>query len=1009
MNYQKTNNFLGWLCGAMATATYALTMEPTTSWWDTGEFIAAAERMQIVHQPGAPLFLMIQNLFADLAFGNPDLVAYWMNFGSALSSGVTIVFLFWTITALVRKLVCKRTSVPTTVQLMQIMGAGLVGAMAYAFTDSFWFSAVESEVYALSSLCTAVVFWAILKWEVRADEPGADRWLVFIAYVMGLSIGVHLLNLLTIPVLALVVYFRRASRVTAGGMAKALLVGCAILAVILWGIIQYLVKLAAYTDLFFVNTLGMGFGVGAIVFALLLVGGIAYGIWYAMQKARPILHIALVCLGVIIFGYGSFAMVLIRANANPSLNNSHPDDIFSFLWYLNRGQFGSEPLLNGPYFDSQVVDIEGGTNEYRKGADKYEVSGTADRPIHDRATFFPRTYSNRDNHPYAYRLWLGLEDGEQPRFMDNLRFFSTYQMGHMYWRYFMWNFAGRQNDVEARFAGRTEGNWISGIKPVDQWRLGGQNALPQAVQNDPSRNTYYFLPLILGLVGLVWQVRRSRKDAAVIGLLFFFTGLAIVFYLNQSPLQPRERDYAYVGSFYAFAIWIGIGVAGLVEALRARFRPRAAVAMAVVLGGMMAPALLAYQNWDDHNRSDRYMARDMARNYLESCAPNAILFTYIDNDTFPLWYLQEVEGVRTDVRVINLSLLGMDWAVDQLKFSINDAPALPLTLESSQYVKGTRDYLQYYDYGIQDSIELENILALLLSDHPNDQLQYADGSSRNFLPTKRFALTVDRQQVLANGVVPTKWQGQVVDTMEWTYNQDIVTRAELVMMDLLVHNDWERPVYFAFTVPESQRLGLEDYLVSEGFALRLMPIEARSDREARERLVNTDATYQAIMQKYRWGNMKGAGYLDPTSRGMVAETVKIFSDTAEMLIAEGNADAARDVVNRAVSVLPEHIGQVDVAVRYPILTDQLYTLGETDKANVIVDRNRRFLAEQLAYYATIAETHQLGQPEGMGIHSSLYALQQFARATALHGEAQRHKELQALFDTYRRLFLERQT
>ncbi len=1004
MNYQKTNNFLGWLCGAIATATYALTVEPTTSWWDTGEFIAAAHRMQIVHQPGAPLFLMIQQLFANLALGNPERVAYWMNFGSAVASGLTITFLFWTITALVRKLVCKRGSAPASVQLVQVMGAGFVGAMAYAFTDSFWFSAVESEVYALSSLCTAVVFWAILKWEARADEPGADRWLVFIAYLMGLSIGVHLLNLLTIPVLAMVVYFRRAPRVTAGGVARALLVGCAILAVILWGVIQYLVKFAAYTDLFFVNTLGLGFGTGALAFAALLIGTIAYGIRYAMRRAKPVLHIALVCLGVIIFGYGSFAMVLIRAHANPSLNNSQPDDMFSFLWYLNRGQFGSEPLVNGPYFDAQVVDIERGPNAYRKGADSYVLAGTADRAVHDRTTFFPRVYSNRDNHPLAYRMWLGLGADERPGFIDNLRFLTTYQVGHMYWRYFMWNFAGRQNDVEARFAGRTEGNWISGIKPIDQWRLGGQDVLPPAAQTDPSRNTYYFLPLALGLIGLVWQVRRSRKDAAVVGLLFFFTGLAIVLYLNQSPLQPRERDYAYVGSFYAFAIWMGMGVVGLAEALRRRFRAGIAVPTAVVLAAMMAPALLGYQNWDDHDRSDRYMARDMARNYLESCAPDAILFTYVDNDTFPLWYLQEVEGVRTDVRVINLSLLGMDWAVDQLKFPVNDTPALPVTLENHQYAKGTRDYLQYYDYGIQDSVELQQILALLLSDNPADQLQYADGSSRNFLPTKRFKLPVDREQVVTNGVVPPKWQDQVVDTMEWTYNQDIVTRAELVVMDLLVHNDWKRPVYFAFTVPESQRLGLEDYLVSEGFALRLMPVHARSGGDGRDRLVNTDATYEAIMHTYRWGNMKDAGYLDPTSRGMVAESVTIFSDTAAMLIAEGHVDAARNVVNRAVAVLPQHIGGVDVAVRYPVLADQLYVLGETDKANVLVDRNHRFLAEQLAYYAGIAETHPLGQPEGMGINSSLYALQELARTTAMRGEEKRHRELQTLFERYRQLF-----
>ncbi len=1001
MDYHKINNLSGWICAAIATAVYLLTMEPTASWWDAGEFIAAAHRMQIVHQPGAPLFLLLQNVFSVLALGNPERIAYWMNFGSALSSGLTILFLFWTITALARKMSWQAGAKLTSTGLLQIMGAGTIGAMAYALSDSFWFSAVESEVYAMSSLCTAVVFWAILKWEARADEPGANRWLVFIAYIIGLSIGIHLLNLLTIPALALVIYFRRTPKATFTGIAKALLVGCAILAFILWGVIQYLVKAAAYADLFAVNTLGMAFGAGAMVFALLIAGSIASGIWYSVRSVRPVLNIVLVCLGFVIFGYGSFAMVLIRANANPSLNNSQPDDVFSFLWYLNRGQFGSEPLLKGPYFDAQLIDVERGSNEYRKGVSRYEVAGTDDRPIYDHTTLFPRVYSNRDNHAVAYRDWLGLRETEQPTFADNLRFFTTYQLGHMYWRYFMWNFAGRQNDVEARFTNFTEGNWISGIKPIDEWRLGGQDALPQIAHEDPSRNTYYFLPLVLGLVGLVWHIRRSHRDAAIVGLLFFFTGFAIVLYLNQSPFQPRERDYAYVGSFYAFAIWIGIGVVGLSELLRKRFRAGIAIPVAIVSGAFMAPVLLGSQNWDDHDRSDRYMAHDMARNYLESCAPNAILFTYIDNDTFPLWYLQEVEGLRPDVRVVNLSLLGMDWAVQQLKQPVNAADALPITMAERQFAKGTRDYLYYHDYGIPDSIELEKILALLLSDNPSDQLQYADGTYRNFLPTKRLKLTVDKQQVIAADAVPEKWQSQIVDTMVWTYNQDMVTRAELVLMDVLTHNQWQRPIYFAFTVPESQRLGLEDYLVSEGFALRLMPVKARTEEGQVARLVNTEATYEGLMRRYVWGNMKDAGYLDPTSRAMIGETIKLFSDTAEMLVVEGNTGAAREIVNRAIDVLPKQIDQVDIAVQYPVLVDQLYTLDETEKANSLLDRNLVFLEEQLDYYAAIAATKPLMRPEGMGVQNSLYTLQQFALIAETHGQQKQHQAALAAFDRHR--------
>ncbi|MFC3196819.1 DUF2723 domain-containing protein [Parapedobacter deserti] len=1002
MNDQKINNLIGWVCATIATLTYAMTMEPTTSWWDPGEFIAAAYRMQIVHQPGAPLFLMLQNVFSNLAFGNPERIAYWMNFGSAVSSGLTILFLFWTITALVRKIVYKAGDMPTPWQTLQVMGAGVVGALAYAYSDTFWFSAVESEVYAMSSLCTAVVFWAILKWDARADQPGADRWLVFIAYIMGLSIGVHLLNLLTIPALALVVYFRRASCVTAAGLTKTLLIGCAILAVILWGVIQYLVKTAAYIDLFFVNSLGLGFGSGAMVFALLLVSTLVYGVWFSTRRAKPILNLVLVCLSFVIFGYGSFAMVLIRAAANPSLNNSHPEDAFSFLWYLNRGQFGSEPLLRGPYFDSKIVDVQYGSPNYRKGHDRYEQAGRGFDYSFDRTTLFPRIYSNRDNHELGYRVWLGLGQNERPTFKDNLKFLNIYQLNHMYWRYFMWNFAGRQNDREARFANYTDGNWISGIKPIDQWRLGGQDRLPAAERSSASRNTFYFLPLLLGIIGMVWHLRRRRRDALVVALLFFFTGVAIVLYLNQSPLQPRERDYAYAGSFYAFAIWIGLGVAGMTGFLQRRLQQRVAVPIAVISALFMAPALMGTQGWDDHDRSQRYMARDMARNYLESCAPNAILFTYVDNETFPLWYLQEVEGVRTDVRVVNLSLLGMDWQIRQMKKPINTSAALPIKMEDHQFAKGTRDVLHYHDYGIQDSVELEKILALLLSDNPSDQLEYADGARRNFLPTKRFKLSVDTEQVLRNGVVPEKWHQDIVDTMEWTYTRDYLTLTQLAVMDVLVHNQWERPIYFAASVPATERFGLEAYLVSEGYTLRLMPLKAHIKGTDGRRLVNTDATYGNILEKYTWGNMNGVKHLDPTSIGMIGETMKVFSDTAEMLIAENRRDAAKDVLNKALQVLPVEIHQVDLAARYPVLTRQLYEVGETHTASALVERNIVFLDEQLAYHAAIAETK--AQVDGLAIRDSILALQEFANAAEIGGQLKLRDRALTVFDRYRSIF-----
>lgn len=992
---------MGWLCATIATTAYVLTMEPTTSFWDTGEFIAAACHLQIVHQPGAPLFLMLQNLFSNLAMGNPEGIAYWMNFGSALSSGLTILFLFWTITALARKVVLKRGVRPTSLQLMSIMGAGGVGALAYAFSDSFWFSAVESEVYAMSSLCTAVVFWAILKWEAHADEDGADRWLVLIAFIMGLSIGVHLLNLLTIPALALVIYYRRARKVTASGVMKALAAGCLVLAFILWGVIQYLIKFAAYSDLFFVNILGLGFGTGTVFFALLVIGGLGAGLWYSVRRAKPILNIALLCVSFVIFGYSSFSMVLIRANANPALNNTQPDNVFSFLGYLDREQFGKEPLLRGPYFDSKVIAIEEGTMKYRKGKGRYEEIGRTYERVYDRTTLFPRVYSDRDYHPEMYRDWLGLSESESPQFADNMSFFNTYQLGHMYARYFMWNFAGRQNDQEGH-GSYTEGNWISGIKPVDEMRLGGQYTLPKAMESDPSRNAFYFLPLILGIIGLAWHVKRHKKDALIVGLLFFFTGIAIVLYLNMSPLQPRERDYAFSGSFYAFAIWIGLGVLGLAELMRQRLAMKTSAILAIGLGLLMAPSIMGIAGWDDHDRSQKYMARDMALNYLESCAPNAILFTYVDNETYPLWYLQQVEGVRTDVRVVNLNLLGMDWQVRQLQKPVNQADALPISMVEHQYVNGVRDVLWYQDANIVDSIELKDILAILLSDNPNDKIAYTNGARENFLPTKHFKMSINKAEIVSNQVVPAAWHDQIVDTMEWTYDKNLVTRSELALIDILVHNHWKRPIYFTIGVPANQHLGLNDYLVSEGFALRLMPVKHMRSEERTEPLMNTDVVYSNLMDRYQWGNMKNLKHMEPTAYGMLTRSLKLISDTAENLITDGRIADARRMLNHTLQQMPEDIRRVDVALHYSLITDKLYRVGEIEQANNLLSRNVDFLDEHLAYYLDIAQTKP--NMEGYAIRNSLVALQELAIAANRSGQAMEEERAVELFQRYKSVF-----
>lgn len=1000
MNYNKINNILGWACGLIATIVYVMTVERTTSFWDTGEFIASAYKMQIVHQPGAPLFLMLQNVFSNLAFGNPERIAYWMNIGSAVSSGLTILFLFWTITALARKVIWKPAEELSQAGLIKIMGAGAVGALAYTFTDTFWFSAVESEVYAMSSLCTAVVFWAILKWEAHADEPRADKWLLFIAYIMGLSIGVHLLNLLAIPAIALVIYFRRTKQATSGGAIKALLIGCVVVAVVLWGVIQYLIKFAAYFDLFFVNTLGMGFGTGVVIFALLVIGGTVYGIWYSVQRAKPLLNIILLSFAFIVFGYSSFTMILIRAKADPTLNNSDPDNAFSFLSYLNREQYGDNPLIKGPYFDSRPVDISYGSNIYRKGAAKYEVAGRNFDYVYDRETIFPRIHSSREaSHQQYYRSYLNLGENEQPSFGDNLRFFFSYQVGHMYGRYFLWNFVGRQNDQQGH-GDFTTGNWISGIKFVDQLHVGGQDALPESLKSDPSHNKFYFLPLILGLIGAFWHFKRRQKDAGVVGLLFFFTGLAIVLYLNQNPLQPRERDYAYAGSFYAFTIWIGLGVIGISEWLK-KLNAKTAASVATAIGLLAGPVILAKDGWDDHDRSQKFLARDIAKDYLESCAPNAILFTYGDNDTYPLWYVQEVENVRPDVRVVNLSLLSADWYVRQMTKRVNEADGLPINIAEEKYVKGVRDVIYYQDANIPGTVELKDIVALMLSDNPNDKRPMQSEQPENFLPTKNLRLTIDKEAVIRNQVVPEAWQDSIADVMQWTYNRNYVSRAELAIMALLVNNNWERPVYFASTVPSENFMGLDDYLVSEGFALRLMPINMQPNTS--QGLVNADAVYDHAMNRYAWGNIKEASYIDPESYRMISLILNnIYAAPAEALIAAGREEQARELLNDALAVMPERIYRVMDAYGYSFIAENLYAIGETEKANALIDRNVNYLDEQLRYYAAIAETKP--NLEMQNIQYSMFTLNRFSAAAKEYGQEELANRIAGIFSQYEARF-----
>lgn len=1047
MSYQKANNLLGGLCFLAALTVYMLTLEPSTSFWDSGEFIAAAYRLQIVHQPGAPLYLMLGKMFSLFAGSDTGRIAFWVNACSAFASAATIMFLFWTITALADNVLRKEGETPSDWKLITIMGSGLAGALAFTFSDSFWFSAVETEVYALSSLCTAIAFWAILRWDREADQPYADRWLIFIAYIMGLSIGVHLLNLLAIPAIALVYYFRRSKKSTSKGVLLSLLAGVLILAFIQYGIVQYTVRFAAYTDLFFVNTLGLGFGSGIAVFIILVIVTFSAGILYTIngkrsylltaaaafaalmtlgggiggliaaalilagleyllkiRQNRRVLNMALISTVFILFGYGTFAMVVIRAQANPTLNNNHPDNAFSLSGYVNREQYADRPLLYGQYFDSKAVDTKKGELMYRKGEDKYEIAGSKYERIYERNTILPRAYSDEPRHVAKYRYWMRISESQTPDFLDNIGFMFNHQIRFMYARYFAWNFIGRQNDEKGE-GNYIQGNWLSGIKFIDNIFLGGQYDLPKSQTANKAFNRFYFLPFLLGLIGAVWHFKHKKTDAAIVGLLFFFTGLAIILYLNQTPDEPRERDYAYTGSFYAFAIWIGLGVTGIAEFLRMKLKSPAAALAAGALGLLAAPVLMAKDGWNDHDRSSKLTARDMAHNYLDSCAPNAILFTFGDNDTYPLWYAQEVENIRPDVRIVNLSLLNADWYIRQMKRKVNQADALPISMPDEKFVRGVRDIMVYQDYQVEGAVEVKDIFNILTSDNEADKLTYQDGSKENFLPTKNFKITINPDEIIESKTLPANRRDEITPAIEWTCNKNYLSKAELTMIDILANNNWKRPVYFSVSMPTENYIGLDDYLYNEGFAYRLLPLKKQEPGSSGEKpeLINTDVMYANMMDKFKWGNIKGASYLDPESRRTSLTAVNYFNILADNLYQQGRKIEARKALLKCLDVVPDANYSLNFTIRKLYMADLLYKLNESAKANLLVSNTADYIDEELNYLAGIAKTKDnLDRRE---IQLGAYVTSELIKLTALNGQEKLNKKLKAQYKALEAKFI----
>ncbi len=1018
--YNLINLIGGWVVFLVSAIVFLLTIEPTTSFWDCGEFITTATNLQVGHPPGAPVFMIVGRFFTILG-GSPQHAALMINIMSALASAFTIMFLFWTITHLARKLLPSRESISAG-QMLAVIGSGLVGALAYAFSDTFWFSAVEGEVYGTSSFLTALVFWAILKWENVAGQPHANRWLILIAYLVGLSIGVHLLNLLAIPAIVFVYYFRK-YEVTQKGILYALLISVALLGGIMFVIIPGFVKIASWFELLFVNGLGLPYHSGTLFYLVLLVAGLVWAIWYTLKNNKVFWNTVLAAIAVILIGYSSFALILIRSSAGTPMDQNSPNDTFSLLSYLNREQYGQRPLLYGQYYNSPLNPANRylqGSPYYSQRDGKYVITDYRIRPNYDDKfkILFPRMWSSvEEGHIQEYEQWGKVkgrriqhvnEQGQKvvinkPTMGENLRFFFRYQVGHMYLRYFMWNFAGRQDDVQSH-GGVLHGNWISGIKFIDDWRLGDQSARPQSMQSK-ANNKYYFLPLILGLLGIFYQYNKGREGKRglwLVSLLFVLTGIAIVVYLNQYPIQPRERDYAYAGSFYAYAIWIGLGVMALWEALK-KLVPDKISGAVVTLGTLLlVPGIMIAENYDDHNRSGRYTARDLGANYLETCAEQGIIFTNGDNDTFPLWYNQEVERVRTDVRVCNLSYLQTDWYITQMKKQAYESKPVPFSLKEEQYTQGTRDIV----YLLDDprikgtSVDLIKAVNFVADDNPATKLGQADNAA--YIPKKIISFKVDKEAVIRNKVVRPEDYHRIVDTMFIDLSdRDYLPKDEYMILDLLATNNWERPIYFAITIGPSKFLNLQQYFQLEGFAYRLVPI--LSDQSGQDRInygrVATSIMYNNLFSKFKWGNMDDPKvYLDENNIRMMTNIRNNFNRLASGLLQEGRKDSALAVIEKGFQLVSPAV----VPYEYFSLEmlNTLYQTGATEKASARAAEAFRTFDEALGYLMGLPPAFQNSGDVADEIQRNLFFLQKLERTCRNHADEQNAGKLSEALQGY---------
>ena len=962
----------------IAAVTYILTLEPTASFWDCGEFIASSYKLEVGHPPGNPVFQLFARLFTIFADNMHAAVA--VNAFSAICSALTIFFLYLTIVFLAKRLL--KPSDEGTYSLgkaIAIFGSGAVGALAYTFSDTFWFSAVEGEVYAMSSLITALVFWAMTKWYEQADQPYANRWIVLISLLMGLSIGIHLLNLLAIPALVFLYYYkqRESGHYSFKEYVKIFLVSVVILAVILFGIIPYLPKFAAYFDLFFVNTLHLPFNSGAAFFMLLLLGLCFWGLFRTMKQGKVFANTVLLCFTMIVIGFSLFTIVIIRSSAKTPTNEYQPDNPFTLVRYLGREQYGSNPLVYGQYFDAPY-DIEETKYWAPMGEEYIHAEGPGDVTyMPEGKMLFPRMWSSDSRHISFYKSYMGNgghvvkgAEHKKPTFFQNLAFFFDYQMNWMYWRYFMWNFAGRQNDVHSPSPGDPFiGNWESGITFLDNFRLGDQSAAPGYLKDNPAKNHYYMLPLLLGLVGLFFQFGRDKRGCWLTFLMFFMTGIAIVVYLNQPPFQVRERDYAYAGSFYSYSIWIGLAVAAVYSWLEKRLKGKEAVAASAVTVLLLGvPVLMAAENWDDHDRSNRYTAVEMAKNYLNSVGPNGVLITHGDNDTFPLWYAQEVENVRTDVRIANTSLLGTDWHIDQMKYAMNESAPLDLTVGPKQYLYGTNEFVYIYD--TRDT-------AFLLSDvmrifkHPEAKLPLTGGKMVDYIMSRKFIIPVNKENVLKYGILDEKYADMIPDQITLTIPKDksYLTKPELFMLDLLSNYQWDRPINL-LSMGGDINVGLKDYLMYEGFSYKFVPIKNKM-KSTEIGFADPEDLYNKMKNVFTWDALKRTDYFVDyqnfyTFCGVLSQR-QIFVNVAKEMLKIGDSARAVEMLDMCQEAVPAENYPLDMTYlgfsnEYMVIDmiETYYNAGAPDKA---LDLSRRLADELFVSTEFFIEYYDLAKRE----------------------------------------------